>query len=46
MAKVFYAKETIFEAFVQELLSMPISLLLALYLIYPRYLINMGPAGE
>ena len=30
MAGVFCAKETIFGAFVQELLSMPISLLLAL----------------
>ena len=36
MAKVFYAKDTIFEAFVQELLNMPINLLLALYLVYPR----------
>ena len=44
MAGVFSAKETIFGAFVQEILSMPISLLLALYLIYPRYLFNMGPA--
>ena len=44
MAAVFCAKETIFGAFVQELLSMPISLLLALYLVYPRYLFNMGPA--
>ena len=44
MARVFYAKDTIFEAFVQELLNMPINLLLALYLVYPRYLFNMGPA--
>ena len=44
MAGVFGAKETIFGAFVQELLSMPISLLLALYLVYPRYLFNMDPA--
>ena len=44
MAGVFCAKESIFGAFVQELLSMPISLLLALYLVYPRYLFNMGPA--
>ena len=44
MAEMFCAKETIFGAFVQEILSMPISLLLALYLVYPRYLINMGPA--
>ena len=35
MAKVLYAKDTIFEAFVQELLNMPINLLLALYLIIP-----------
>ena len=38
MAGVFSAKETIFGAFVQEILNMPISLLLALYLVYPRYL--------
>ena len=44
MAGVFGAKKTIFGAFVQEILSMPISLLLALYLVYPRYLFNMGPA--
>ena len=43
MAGVFCSKETIFGAFVQELLSMPISLLLVLYLVYPRYLFNMGP---
>ena len=44
MAGVFYVKETIFGAFVQELLSMPINLLLALYLVYPNLLFNMGPA--
>ena len=44
MAGVFSAKETIFGAFVQEILSMPMSLLLALYLVYPRYVFNMGPA--
>ena len=44
MAGVFSAKETIFGAFVQEILSVPISLLLALHLVYPRYLFNMGPA--
>ena len=44
MARVFYAKDTIFDAFVQELLNIPINLLLALYLVYPRYLFNMGPA--
>ena len=36
--------DTVFEAFVQELLNMPINLLLALYLVYSRYLFNMGPA--
>ena len=44
MAGVFSAKETIFGAFVQEILSMPMSFLLALYLVYPGYLFNMGPA--
>ena len=44
MTGLFNAKETIFGAFVQELLSMPISLLLALYLVYSRYLFNMDPA--
>ena len=44
MAGVFGAKETIFGAFVEKILSMPISLLLALYLVYPRYLFNMGSA--
>ena len=44
MARVFYARDTIFDAFVQELLHMPINLLLALYLVYPRYLFNMGSA--
>ena len=44
MARVFYAKDTNFDAFVQELLSMPINILLALYLVYPRYLFNMGSA--
>ena len=44
MGRVFYAKDTIFDQFVQELLNIPINLLLALYLVYPRYLFNMGPA--
>ena len=44
MAGVFSAKETIFGAFIQEILNIPISLLLELYLVYPRYLFNMGPA--
>ena len=45
MDKDFYAGNAIFEAVVQELLlSMPINLLLALYLVYPRYLFNMSLA--
>ena len=44
MDKVFYAGNAIFEAFVLVLLSMPINILLALYLVYPRYLFKMGPA--
>ena len=44
MGRVFYAGDAIFDSFVQELLNMPINLLLALYLVYPRYLVNMGPA--
>ena len=43
MAGVFCAKETIFGAFVHELLNMPISIL-PIYLVYPRYLFNIGPA--
>ena len=42
--KEFQQKETVFGAFIQEMLIMPISLLLALYLVYPRHLFNMGPA--
>ena len=44
MGRVFYAGDTIFDAFVQESLNMPINLLLALYLVYLRNLFNMGPA--
>ena len=44
MAGMFGTTANIFGAFVQEILGMPISLLLALYLVYPRYLFNMGPA--
>ena len=44
LAGIFGTTATIFGAFVQEILGMPISLLLALYLVYPRYLFNMGPA--
>ena len=43
MAKIFYLKDIIFEAFVQELLSVSINILLVLYLVYPRYLLNMCP---
>ena len=39
-----YAKDAIFDAFVQEFLNMPLNLLLALYLVYIRYLFKMGPA--
>ena len=44
MARVFYAKDATFDAFVRELLNMPKNLLLALYLVFSRYLFNMGPA--
>ena len=44
MDKVFYAGNNIFEAFVQDFLNMPINLLLVLYLVYPRYLFNIGSA--
>ena len=44
LTELYSAKETIFKVFIQEVLNMPISLLLALYLVYPRYLFNMGPA--
>ena len=44
IVRIVYAVNTIFEAFVHALLSMSINLLLALYLVYPRYLSNMGPA--
>ena len=44
MGRMFYAKDTIFDAFLQELLNMSINLLLALYLVYLRYLFKMGPA--
>ena len=44
LAGVYSAKETIFGAFIQEILNMPISLLLTLNLVYPRYLFNKGPA--
>ena len=44
MGRVFYAGDAIFDAFVQELLNMPINLVLALCLVYPRYVFFMGPA--
>ena len=44
MGKVFYVGDTIFDAFGQELLNKPIILILALYLVYPRYLLNLGAA--
>ena len=44
MGRVFYAKDTIFDAFVRELLNMHINLSLALCLVYPRYLSNICPA--
>ena len=42
MGKVFYAGDTILDEFVQELLNMVNNLILALYLVYTRYLFNMG----
>ena len=45
MARVFYVKDANFDAFLQELLNMHITLSLALYLVYPRYLVNMGSAN-
>ena len=44
MGRVFYAKDTIFDAFVRELLKLHINLLLALHLVYPRFLFNKCPA--
>ena len=44
LKEVFFEGNAIFEKFVQDLLSMPINLLLALYLVYPRYLFKMGPS--
>ena len=40
--KVFYAGDTIIEAFVQELLNMPINLLLALYSCIPEVTVHYG----
>ena len=44
MGRIFYAGNTVFETFIQDLLSMSINLLLALCLVSPRYLFSMGPA--
>ena len=48
MAEMFGIKATIFGAFVQEILGMPISLLLALYLVYPLalYLVYPNKVGD
>ena len=44
MAGIFGTTATIFGAFVQEILGMPVSLLLALYLGLPQILVQHGPA--
>ena len=42
MDRLFSAGKTIFDQFIQVLLIMSINLLLALYLVFPRYLLSMG----
>ena len=44
MDRMFSAKKTLFDTFIQDLFSMSINLLLALYLVFPRSVLNMGPA--
>ena len=44
MDRLFSAGETIFDTFITDLLSRSIKPLLALYLVFPRYLFNMGPS--
>ena len=44
MDETFLAGKTFFDAFNPDLLSMSITLFLALCLVFPRYLFNMGPA--
>ena len=43
MERIFSAEKTLFDVFIQDLLGMSINLLLALYLVFFRYLFNMGP---
>ena len=42
--RLFSAGKTLLDAFIQDILSMSTNLLLALYLVFPRYLFNMRPA--
>ena len=42
IARVFYAKDTIFEAFVQELLNMPMNLLLSPVLFLSQVFVQHG----
>ena len=44
MGGFFSARETIFETYIQDILSMSINLSLALYLVFLRRLFNIGPA--
>ena len=44
MDGLFSTGKTFFDTFIEDLLSMPIKLPLALYLVFPKYLFNMGPA--
>ena len=44
MDKFFSAGKTIFEAFIQDILSMSIKFLPALFLVLSRSLFNVGPA--
>ena len=44
MGGFFSEGKNFFEPFIHDLLSMSINLLQALYLVFPRYLFNMGPA--
>ena len=43
MDRLFSAGKTIFDRLIQDLLSMSINLLLALYLVFARYFIQNGP---
>ena len=44
MDGLFSAGKTIFDTFIRDPLSMSINLVLTLYLVFPVYLFNMGPA--